>query len=216
MLRDERAHRLLVVGQERLQRDELHVAPRGEAAVLVEDVRDAAAHAGREVAPGRAEDDDAPAGHVLAAVVADALDDGHCAGVAHAEALAADAAEERLAARRAVERDVADDDVLLGAVARLGRRPNGDRAAGEALAAVVVGVAPQREAHAGRQPAAERLARRAAEGHLYRALAQPVGAVARGDGRAEDPADAAVDVANGDVELDAAALLDRLARALHE
>ena len=47
-----------------------------EAALLVEDVRDPAAHPGGEVAPGRPEHDDAAAGHVLAAVVADALDDG--------------------------------------------------------------------------------------------------------------------------------------------
>ena len=73
----------------------------------------------REVAPGRAEHDDAPAGHVLAAVVADALDDRGRAGVAHAEALADDAAEVRLAAGRAVERDVAGDDVLLGDERRL-------------------------------------------------------------------------------------------------
>ena len=68
----------------------------------------------REVAPGRPEHDDAPAGHVLAAVVADALDDRGRAGVAHAEPLADDAAEVRLARRRAVERDVAGDDVVLG------------------------------------------------------------------------------------------------------
>ena len=36
------------------------------------------------------------------------------AAVAHAEALAGHAADVGLAARRAVERDVADDDVLLG------------------------------------------------------------------------------------------------------
>ena len=36
------------------------------------------------------------AGHVLAAVVADALDDGVGARVAHGEALAGEAAEERL------------------------------------------------------------------------------------------------------------------------
>src|SRR5439155_20260741 len=114
-------------------------------------------------APGRAEDDRAPAGHVLAAVVADRLDDGLSPGVAHAEALAGDPAEERLAARRAVQRDVADHDVLLGAEGRFLVRAHGQRPTGQALAAVVVGVAEQREAHAGGQPAAERLARRAGE-----------------------------------------------------
>ena len=47
-----------------------------KAAVLVEHVCDAAAHPGGEVPTGRAEDDDAAARHVLAAVVADAFDHG--------------------------------------------------------------------------------------------------------------------------------------------
>ena len=69
---------------------------------------------GGEVAAGPAEHDDAAAGHVFAAVVADAFDDRVRAAVADGEALAGDAADVRLAAGRAVERDVADDDVLLG------------------------------------------------------------------------------------------------------
>ena len=40
-----------------------------------EHVGDAAAHAGGEVPAGAAEHDDAAAGHVLAAVIADAFDD---------------------------------------------------------------------------------------------------------------------------------------------
>ena len=72
--------------------------------------------------PVRPEHDDAAAGHVLAAVVADALDDRDGAAVAHGESLAGQAADVRLAARRAVERDVADDDVLFGREGRsLGR-----------------------------------------------------------------------------------------------
>ena len=87
---------------------------RRKSSVLVVDVGDAAAHAGGEVAPGRAEHDDAAAGHVLAAVVADALDDRVRARVAHGEALAREPAEERAAAGGAVEHGVADDHVLLG------------------------------------------------------------------------------------------------------
>ena len=69
---------------------------------------------GAEVAAGRPEHDHATTGHVLAAVVADALDHRERTGVADAEALADDAAQEDLAARRAVADDVAGDDVLLG------------------------------------------------------------------------------------------------------
>jgi hypothetical protein len=44
-----------------------------------------------------------------------ALDHRNRAGIAHAEALARDAAEEAFAADRAVEHGVADDDVFFGA-----------------------------------------------------------------------------------------------------
>ena len=62
------------------------------------------------------------AGHVLAAVIADTLDDRGGAAVADGEALARDAANEGFAAGRAVERHVADDDVVFGGERRLARR----------------------------------------------------------------------------------------------
>ena len=65
----------------------LDVAALPEIAVRVPDVGDAAAHAGGEVAAGGAEDDDAAAGHVFAAVVADAFDHGVGAAVADGEPL---------------------------------------------------------------------------------------------------------------------------------
>ena len=68
------------------------------------------------------------------------------AAVAHAEALARHAAEIDFAGGRAVERDVADDDVLLGDEGRSRRRIDDDLAAGQALADVVVGIAFEREA----------------------------------------------------------------------
>ena len=75
---EQAAHEVDVLGVvQRLEVDHLLVAADVEVAVRVVDVGDAAAHAGREVAPGLADDDDAAAGHVLAAVVADAFDDGH-------------------------------------------------------------------------------------------------------------------------------------------
>ena len=115
---------------------------------LVEHVRDAARHAGREVAAGRPEHHHPAAGHVLAAVIADALDHRVHAGVAHAEPLAREAADVRLAGGRAVERDVADDDVLLRHEGRVARRIDDDLAAREPLADVVVRVALEHERHA--------------------------------------------------------------------
>src|SRR5262252_7485114 len=112
-----------------LEVDGARVALRGEVLVHVPDVRDAARHAGREVETSRAQDHRAAAGHVLAAVVADALDHGLRAAVAHAEPLGRAPAEERAAARRAVERDVADQHVVLGRDRALLRRIDDDPAA---------------------------------------------------------------------------------------
>ncbi len=99
-----------------VQVDHLRVEVLFERAVRVVDVRHTARHARREVAPGRPEDDDLAAGHVFAAVVADALDDGVRARVAHREPLADHAAKEGLAAGRAEQDHVARDDVVLGDV----------------------------------------------------------------------------------------------------
>ena len=170
----------------------------GNVALLVEHVGDAAAHARGEVAAGRAEHDHAATGHVLAAVIADALDDGPGAGVAHREALAGEAPEERPPGSRAVEHGVAHDHVLLGleVLAHALARADREDAAGEALAGVVVGVAAQRERDSRRQPAAEALAGRALEVDDDRVLGQAPRAVALGDVAGEDAADAAVAVAD--------------------
>ena len=135
-----------------------------ERAIRVPDVRDAAAHACAEVAPGRAEHDDATAGHVLAAVVADALD--HCVRVrvAHGEALAAEAADVGLAAGGPVERDVADDHILLWRIRHALRRDDDHASARESFGEVVVGVAFEAERRSGRQPRGEALSRGALEG----------------------------------------------------
>src|SRR5262249_51529418 len=100
VLTDERQHRLDIVSiVEWFEIDHLVSAQPLESPGGVEDVRDAAAHAGGEVPPGRAEDDDAPARHVLATVIADAFDDGKGAAVPDGKAFAGQAAEVRLAAR---------------------------------------------------------------------------------------------------------------------
>ncbi len=193
-----------------VEADEPHVAARLEAAVVVEHVGHAAAHAGGEVAPRRPEDHRAAARHVLAAVVADALDDRARARVAHGEALAGEAAEERPAGGGAVEHRVADHDVLLGHEGGLVGRAHGEHAAGQALARVVVGVADQRQLDARRQPRAERLAGGAAQREADRLRRQPLGPVDLGDRAREQPADRAVDVADRELARDRLAVVDRV------
>src|SRR5690606_30427199 len=127
------------------------IATRLEIAARIPDVSAAARHAGGEITPGGAQDHDAPAAHALAAVIADALDHRPRAAVAHAEALGRAAAEERAASGRAVERDVADQHVLLGRESAFARRVDDQPAAGEPLADIVVAVALELERDALRE-----------------------------------------------------------------
>ena len=145
-----------------------------ERVVRIPHVSDAATHAGREVATGWTEDHDAAAGHVFAAVVADAFDHGMRTAVADGEPLGGAAADECFAARRAVQRDVADDDVVFGHKARFGGRIDDDAAAGKALADVIVRVADEFQRDAAGQERAEALAGRAGELEVDRAVGQAI------------------------------------------
>ena len=200
MAREQAADCFNVFGvDERLQIDAgLVAAARGEVALIVVDVGDAAAHAGGEVAAGGTEDDDEAVGHVFAAVVAHAFDDGGCAGVADGEALAGDAVEEDFAAGCAVEDDVADEDAFLGQEAGGLGRIGDDAPAGEAFAEIVVGVAFKLERDAVGNECAEALAGRAVEVEVDGAVGQSGGAVAARDFAAQHGADGAVHVANGE------------------
>ena len=116
-------------------------------------------HAGGEISPGLAQHDHQALGHVLAAVIAHAFDHRRRAGVAHREPLARHAVEERLAAGRAVEHDVADQNVFLRQERRVARRIDDQLAAGKSLADVIVGVAFEFERDAAREKRPEALAR---------------------------------------------------------
>src|SRR6478735_3176295 len=85
--------------------------------------------------------DDHAAGHVFAAMVADAFDDGECAGIAHAEAFAGAARRVHLAAGRTIQAGIADDDCIVRRVAGTVWRTHNDAAAGHALADAVVRLA---------------------------------------------------------------------------
>src|SRR5262245_26577145 len=94
--------RHVVLALERLQIDEFGVAAPCECPLSIEDVRNAAAHPRGEIAPGPAKDEHAAAGHVLASVIPDALNDGDRAAIANGKSFASETADVRLAARRAV------------------------------------------------------------------------------------------------------------------
>src|SRR5215470_7829453 len=209
VLLDEVAHLLGLVALEGLELDHLAVAAGDERAVLVEDEGEPARHAGGEVAAGSAEDDDGAAGHVLAAMVADALDDGGDAGVPHREALAGTAVEEGAPGDRAVEDGVADDDLVVGAEGRAARRLDDEDAAGEALAHIVVGVALELEGDAAHREGAEALPRRAAGADARGVVGEAVVALEARDLAGEHGADGAVAVADRRLEDDRLAAVER-------
>ena len=139
------------------------VQRRHVAAARVVQVRPAAGHPGPEVGADRPEHDDRAAGHVLAAVRADPLDDRLGAAVADREAHPRPADEVQPPAGRAVEDGVAGDGLAGGVGRQVGLGDDRDPAAGQALADVVVGLADELAVDAGPDERAERLAGGAAQ-----------------------------------------------------
>ena len=164
VLLDEAAHSVLLAEiHQRDQIDHRRIALAFELVEFVEDERDAATHARREVATGAAEHDDGAARHVFAAVVADTFDDCDRAAVPYREPLAGDAGEVRFAGCRSVQHGVADENRLIGNELRGARVPDDKAAAGKSLADVVVGFALQLERESARGKRAEALATRSSE-----------------------------------------------------
>ena len=162
--------------------------------------------------PVLAEHDHQAVGHVFAAVIADAFDHRRRAGVADREALAGHAVEEGLAAGRAVEHHVADQDVLFRQERRsLAADRRSDLAAGEAFADVIVGVAFEFERDALGQERAEALPGRAGELEVDRVVRQPCRAVPPRDLAAQHRADGAMHVADRQLDFDRRPVLERLA-----
>src|SRR5262245_12573474 len=107
-------------------------------------------------------------------MVSDGLHDRPQAAVSDAKALAGHASDVRFARCRSVERDIANDDVLL----RHERGPLGgiddDLTSREALSNVVVGVSLQDQCHSTRDEGPEALASRSFEVKLNRAIGKPI------------------------------------------
>ena len=134
--------------------DEVVVEAAAQLPERIEHVGVAAGHARAEVEPDLTEDDDRPRGHVLAPVVADALDHRDGARVAHREPLAGGACAEQLAPGRPVQGRVPDEARVAGIV---GWRRDHDSAAAHGLAHVVVRLSDEVELNPGREERAEAL-----------------------------------------------------------
>ena len=100
----------------RLQRSD------GEIADSIQNVSDAAGHSRREVSASSSEHHHQAIGHVFAAVIADAFHNSRSAGIANRKSFAGHAAEESFAARRAIETNVADQNIFFRHEFRFSRR----------------------------------------------------------------------------------------------
>src|SRR5262249_7617369 len=149
-----------------LQRYHGRIAASRELPRHVEHISDAARHARGKVASGSSQYHHATACHVFAAVIADRLDDRLDAAVAHAKPFAGHAADVRLAARYAVKRDVAGDDVLLRHKRGTLRGIKDDLSAAQSLAEVIIGVALELQRHAARHERAQALPGAAGKGEM--------------------------------------------------
>src|SRR5262249_4052213 len=112
--------------------------------------------------------------HVLAAMIAGALDHRHCAGVAHCEALAGDPGGIQLPAGGTVQAGVAHDDGVARGKGRARRVTQHGPAGGHALAAVVVGSALEVAMQPARVPHAEALPGVTGAAHRQRTLFHPI------------------------------------------
>src|ERR1700759_5456323 len=128
-----------------------------KAAVLIEHPGDAARHAGAEVLSGAAQHQDGSACHVFAAVVAHTFNDGGCAGVAHSETLTSATGGKEAARCSAIERDIAEQDVVRALTRSIALGAKHDLTPAEALADKIVGQPFEDETHARNGQGAKRL-----------------------------------------------------------
>ena len=138
--------------------DAPHVERGGVSAGGVVQVRPAAGHARPEVRADRSEDDDRAAGHVLAAVRADPLDHRLGAAVADGEAHPCPADEVEPSAGRPVQHGVAGDGLRRRVGREIRLRGDRDRAPGQPLRDIVIGLPDETQLHARPGKGAEGLA----------------------------------------------------------
>src|SRR5208337_1380807 len=167
---------------------------RRKIAGLIKDVGDAAGHSRRKVAPRASQHHDQALGHVLAAVVANALDDCGGAGIAYRKPLTGHAVEVRLTAGGAVEADVANQDILLRSKFRGARRIENQFSAGKSFADIVVGLSFQGQRYPTDQKCAKALPGAPRETHANGILGQAWRTIAPRNLTAQHRSHSAVDV----------------------
>src|SRR5690606_19546158 len=141
-----------------------------EAVLGVEHVGDAAAHTRSKVLACWSQYKRDAARHVFTAMFAYTLHDGGSATVPHAKPFTSSPVEECTPGRRAVQHNIAGDDVLFRHVCRINRWAYRDSASGQAFAHVVVRVAVESKLDPWSEKRAEALTRGSVEVDANRVL----------------------------------------------
>jgi len=129
-------------------------------------------------------------------MVAHALHHRIGATVAHAEALAANPAEVRLARGCSIKRDVADDDVFFRHEGCRFRREHHDLSTRQTLADVIVGIALERQGDPARNEGTKALSGGAIEMDLDGVVRQTIPTMPTGQFVAKNRAHGTIDVAD--------------------
>ena len=189
--------RLVLYGRDTLDIRHVQIAAGIEKPRLVVHEGHAAAHARGKIVAGFAEHDHDAAGHVFAAVIAEAFDHRDRAAVPYREPLSRDAVQENLAAGRAVKDGIPGNDIFMGNEPGADRRNNHDTPAGHALAEVIVGVPFQPKENSRREKRSHALARAPLEPDFDGAVRQPFFAVPAGHLAADMGSHRAVHIPDG-------------------
>ncbi len=184
----------------------------GKVSTLVENVSYTAAHAGGKIPAARPEHQDQALGHVFAAVVADAFDDGSRSGVANGKALARNAVEKCFAVGGAVEGHIPDQNIFFGSEDRTSRRIDNQASTGQSLAHIIVGIAFQRQRDSLGEERTETLPRRSLEMNSYRVVGQSGGPMTARNRSAQHGSYRAVNIAHLQIDLDRSQCFKRIVR----
>src|ERR1700733_8770665 len=163
---------------------------------VAKNVSEPASHARTQIHSGRAQNYGDACRHVLATVLPCALDDGERAAIAHSKTFAHAPGDEKFSAGGAVEHRVAREHVA--ALGCSGSRGDGDSAAAQPFAHIIIRITHQPETNARHQKRAETLSSGAAEfaaNALPRCQAVEIGAAQ--NVAAEVRADTAIGSGNG-------------------
>ena len=179
-----------------------HVAEIVEVAVPVPYVGHTAGHACGKVASRLSEYYHAPAGHILAAVVAYTLHYGCGTGVADGKALACTAVDVNFTACGAVKQGVACNRVFLCLEVAPYRRQDGDASATQTFAQIIVGLAFQLEVDTRDKECPETLPGGAFELHVQRMFGQPFFSVFCGNDTREHGTAGTVGIGDGVLQRD--------------